>query len=285
VGDFTGDGRDDLMVFNGRNWKMPYFLMLRSDGDRLVYSRRYDRYLPGWEMGPSEKFFVGDFNGDGRQEVISQNTTDWNQVHLMIFGSTGSQLSLTDRFYGEIRIGRILYWTMRRQDELFLPNFNGDKATDLVIFNGRDWSSEYLGLFACEEGKLSFSRRYQDNIPGWTMRRRDRFHVADFNGDGRDDLVVYNSLNWSTQYLCMLRSNGDGTLQGSWQADRIGAWNLGNSDSFHVADFRGGAGWEDLFVYNKNWFGLLRSYKNRYVLETIYPKWIHNHRYHAFGWW
>jgi hypothetical protein len=285
VGDFSGDGRDDLMVFNGRDWDVPYFLMLRSSGNSLVYSRRYDQYLPGWEMGRNEKFFVGDFNGDGRKEVISQNTTDWNQVHLMIFASTGSQLALTDRFYGEIRIGRNLYWTMRRQDELFLPNFDGDKTTDLAIFNGRDWTPEYLALFACVEGKLSFRRRYQDEIPGWTMRRRDRFHVADFNGDGRDDLVVFNSKNWSTQYLCMLRSNGDGSLQGSWQSDWIDAWNLSDADAFHVADFRGTSGWEDLFVYNKDWFGLLRSYRTRYVLEAVYPKWIHNHRYHAYGWW
>lgn len=285
AGDFSGDGRSDLMVFNGTDWSMPYFLMLRSTGDNLTYSRRYDRFLPGWEMGRHEKFFVGDFNGDGRQEVLSQNTQDWNQVHLMVFRSLGSSLGLTDRFYGEIRINNGLFWTMRRQDELFLPNFNGDKTTDLVIFNGRDWSPEYLGLFALVEGKLSFRHRYDGSVPGWDMRRRDRFYVSDVNGDGKQDLVVYNGSNWSTQYLGMLRSNGDGTLSGSWQSDWIGSWNLGAGDDFHVADFRGAAGWDDLFVFNKNWFGLLRSYATRYQLEAIYPKWIHNHRYHAYGWW
>lgn len=285
AGDFTGDGRVDLMVFNGVDWNMPYFLMLRSTGNDLVYSRRYDRFLPGWEMGRHEKFFVGDFNGDGRQEVISQNTQDWNQVHLMVFRSTGPELALTDRFYGEIRINGGLFWTMRRQDELFLPNFNGDKTTDLAIFNGRDWTPEYLGMFALVEGKLSFRHRYDGGIPGWDLSRRDRFYVADVNGDGRQDLVVYNSKNWSTQYLGILRSNGDGTLVGSWQDDWIGSWNLGDGDDFHVADFRGAAGWDDLFVYNKNWFGLLRSYSTSFHLEAIYPKWIHNHRYHAYGWW
>jgi hypothetical protein len=52
-----------------------------------------------------------------------------------------------------------------------------------------------------------------------------------------------------------------------------------------VGDFRGGAGWDDLFVYNDDWFGLLRSYSTQYSLETIYRKWIHNHRYHKWGWW
>lgn len=285
AGDFDGDGKADLMVFNGTDWSMPYFILLQSTGSDLVYRHRYDRFLPGWEMGRHEKFFVGDFNGDGRKEVLTQNTEDWNQVHLMVFRSLGNSLALTDRYYGEIRINGGLYWTMRRQDELFTPNFDGNKTTDLVIFNGRDWTPEYLGLFAMNEGKLSFRHRYEDRVPGWDMRRRDRFYVADVNGDGKQDLVVYNSKNWSTQYLGILRSNGDGSLSGTWQDDWIGSWNLGDGDDFHVADFRGAAGWDDLFVYNKNWFGLLRSYSNRYQLEAIYPKWIHNHRFHSLGWW
>lgn len=286
AGDFSGDGRDDLMVFNGRDWNMPYFLMLRSTGTQLVYSRRYDRYLPGWEMGRNERFHVGDYNGDGRMGVIAHNTQDWNQVHLMIFNSTGSALSLADRYYGTIQQGNSLFWTMRRQDELIPVNFNGDRTKDLAIFNGRDWGPEYLALFACNEaGRLQFRRRYEDTIPGWNMRRRDRFYAADVNGDGNEDLVVFNAVNWSTQYLGILRSNGENALQGTWQSGWIGGWNLGSVDNFHVAEFRGTGGWTDLFVYNQGWFGLLRSHSNRYALEAIYRRWIHNHRYHGFGFW
>jgi hypothetical protein len=105
------------------------------------------------------------------------------------------------------------------------------------------------------------------------------------NGDGRDDLSIYNGVNWSTQYLGILRSTGGGNLQGTWQDDWIGGWNLGSGDDFHVSNFRGGAAWDDLFVFNKDWFGLLRSHSNHYKLEAIYPKWFHNHRYHPSGLW
>jgi hypothetical protein len=233
-------------------------------------------------MGKHERFFVGDFDGDGNEEVIAQNRDDWSQVHFMVFASNGSRLFLRDRYYGTIKFP---FWTMRRKDEIHVLDFNGDGTSDVAIFNGRNWGPEYLALFAVDEGFLTGERRYEDTIPGWDMRRRDRFWAANVDGDDDDDLVVYNGENWSTEYLGMLRSDGDDALQGSWQDGWIGGWNLGENDDFQVADFRGTGGWDDLFVFNEGWFGLLRSYSNRYVLETIYRKWIKNHRYHDFGWW
>lgn len=52
-----------------------------------------------------------------------------------------------------------------------------------------------------------------------------------------------------------------------------------------VADFRGSAGWDDLYIFNAGCFGMLRSYPNHFRLETIYRKWIFNHRFHSLGWW
>ncbi len=286
VCDFTGDGRDDLLVFNGSNWSIPYFGMLRSTGTSLQMSRRYDKFLPGWEMGRHEKFHVGDFDGDGREEVASFNTQSWSQVHFMVFSSTGTQLSLRDRHYGTIPG----FWQMRRNDKLHVLDFTGDDHDDFAIFNGLDWGPVYLGYLQSDDGKLVGRRRYdnsQNHLPGWQMQRRDRWHPADVNGDGRDDLVVYNKDNWSTQYLGIIRSSAGTSFSvtGSWQADWVNGWNLGSADLFAVCDFRGSAGWEDLYVFNAGWFGLLRSYQNHFRLETIYRKWIFNHRYHASGWW
>jgi hypothetical protein len=289
VADIDGDGRKDLLVYNGKNWSMPYLLMVRSTGTALQYVRRYDRYLPGWEMGRNEKFHVGDFNNDGREEFAVIDRLSWGQVHLRIYTWTGSHLALRARHYGTIPTATGgLFWTMRRNDRIYPLDYDGDGTTDLAIFNGADWGPVYLGMMRVVEGQLVPQRRYdnaQNNVPGWQMRRHDRFWVANVNGNDRQDLVVYNATNWSTQYLGMLRSQGSGNLQGTWQNAWIGGWNLSSFDDFHVSDFRGNGGWEDLIVYNKNWLGLLRSHSNHYKLEAIYHKWIHNHRYHPNGLW
>lgn len=290
VADFNNDGRDDLMVFNGLDWDKPYFILLRSTGTQLAYVRRYDRFLPdvAWAMGPHEKFLLGDFNGDGRKDVATWNRVDWTKVTLQIFTSTGTDLDLAEKHFGVIAYPPfpLFNFSLRSNDKPVVLDFNGDGRDDLAVFNGVNWQTEYLVLFASSAAaKLETRRLYADTVPGWNLKPLDTFHAADVNGDGRDDLVVFNAWNWQTQFLGMLQSTGADALQGSWQDDRIGGWNLSDQDSFRPAEFRGANGWTDLFVFNKNVFGLLRSKANSYQGEAVYPYHIHNHRYQRGGLW
>lgn len=292
VADFNNDGKDDLFIYNGKNWNMPYLVMLRANTTSLSYVRRYDRNLPGtWEMGRNERFFVGDYNGDGKQSLIAQDRDSWNQIHLRVFNinSSSNALVQASRYYGPIE-GSNFVWNMNRKDDLYVGDFNGDGMDDLALFNGLNWNGAYLGLFNSNSGALTLRRTYSNaagftGLPGWGLQRKDRFWVSDVDGTKGSDLIVYNHENWDSQYLGILRSDGDFSLAGSWQKDWIGGWNLSGADDFRVADFRGAGGWDDLFVFNENWFGLLRSHRTAFQLESINHKWITQHRYHGWGLW
>lgn len=272
VADFDGDGKKDLIVFNGPDWAIPYVGMLRSTGMGFSLVRRYDANLPGWQMRPGDRHAVGDFTGNGREDLWVFNGADWSIPYLGMLQSNGTSLSMTRRYDAKLP-----GWQMRPNDRHYVGDLDGDGKADLYVFNGQDWSIAYLGMWRSLGNALCLVERYDGNAPGWQMRRNDRHWVADINGDGRRDLVVYNYQDWRTEYLGKMLSTGTG-LSCSWAADWVGEWNLGSVDRFEVCNYEGAAGQRDLFVHNQNWFGMIRSSPN-FNLQRIYYRWIHNYRY------
>ena len=282
LADFDGDGRMEMTIFNGKNWSMPYLGIYRiNDNNQLVFLQRFDKYLPGWEMGRNEKFQFCDVNGDGRDDIVAMNQSNWSKAHIHVYVSQGNgSFSLKDRYYGKIDNG--ITWNINRKDKYFFGDWNGDKICDFGIFNGKSFTTEFLGLFRFNgQGKMSGLRLHSDSIPGWNFQANDVIKPFDKNGDSITDMVVFNAYDWGDrEYLGILSNNGQGSLSGRWQEGWIGGWNLGSVDKLKVVDFRGGSEWDDLFIFNKNWFGMLRGQKTHFSLEAIYYRWIQNQRYH-----
>jgi IgA Peptidase M64/FG-GAP-like repeat len=272
VADFDGDGKDDLVVFNGPDWAMPYLGMLRSSGSSFNVVHRYDRNLPSWQMTPGDQFYVGDFSGGGKDDLFVFNGSNWAFPYLGMLQSTGSSLTMAHRYDHYLPS-----WQMTPHDRLYVGDFDGDGKADVYIANGQDWSIAYLGMLRSNGSSLSMAHRYDGAVPGWQMRAHDQFWVGDINADGRADLFVYNSNDWATQYLGTMISGG-ASLSASWTADWVGEWNLGTVDRFEPCDFEGVGGRRDLIVHNHDWLGLIRA-TPALLLQKIYYRWIHNYRY------
>jgi hypothetical protein len=272
VDDFDGDGLVDVFVFNGGDWSIPYLGMLQSHGSGLSQVHRYDGNLPDWQMRPSDQFFVGDFNGDKKVDLFVFNGSAWSIPYLGMLASSGSALSMATRYDGNMPD-----WQMRPSDQHFIGDFDGDGKADLFVFNGDAWSIAYLGMLRSGGSSLAMTQRYEGNAPGWQMRTHDRHYVADLNGDGKTDLVVFNANDWTPVYLGRMISTGTG-LRCDWAADWIGGWHLGNVDRFEPCNYQGISGKRDLFVHNTDWFGMLQS-AAPWSLDQIYYRWIHNYRY------
>jgi hypothetical protein len=196
VGDFSGDGKEDLWVFNGSNWSIPYLGMLRSNGTSLSMSKRYDGTMPGWQMRPNDRHYVGDFDGDGKADLYVFNGTNWSIAYLGMLKSTGSQLSLTRRYDGNAP-----GWQMRAHDRHWIADVNRDGKADLFVYNHQDWTPEYLGTMI-SSGTDLVSAWKEDWVGEWNLGTVDRFEPCDFEGvGGKRDLIVHN-----TDWLGMIRA-------------------------------------------------------------------------------
>jgi len=282
VGDFDGDGKEDFYIVNTTTWSTKYVGMMKAASNKMSFIKRYDNNLgaPGyWTMAKNDKFYVGDFDGDKKADLYMANLKDWTTNYVGMLKSTGATLNCI-RVFNNTLPG----WTMADNDQHLVGDFDGDGKADMYVFNGTNWNPEYLLMLKSTGSNLSYVKRFDGVIPGWEMAPNDRLYVADANGDGKKDLYIYNTSNWDKEYLGILTSNGT-TLSGTWQKDWIGSWNLGSVDKLAVTNFNGGSGWDDLFIYNTSWFGMLRS--NTTSLSQVYisPNYIHNFKYHKLGWW
>lgn len=272
VADFNGDGKKDLFVFNGSNWAIPYVGMLRSNGASFTLVKRYDANMPGWQMKPGDRHFVGDFSGNGVEDLWVFNGSNWSMAYLGMLRSTGTALSMSKRYDGSMP-----GWQMRANDKHYVGDFTGDGKADLYVFNGTNWSMAYLGMLKSTGTQLSLVRRYDGNAPGWQMRAHDTHWIADVNRDGKADLFVYNHQDWTPEYLGTMISSGT-DLVSAWREDWVGEWNLGTVDRFEPCDYEGVGGRRDLIVHNTDWIGMIRA-TPALSLQRIYYKWIHNYDY------
>jgi hypothetical protein len=273
--DLDGDGKKDLVVFNGDDWSMSYVGLLRSTGWGFYQYRRYDGDIPGWGgLARHDQLFVGDVSGDGKDDVVIFNGDDWSMSYVGLFRSTATGLTMTRRYDGDIPG----WGGLRKHDRLILSDFDGDGRDDLYITTGDDWSMTYVGMFRAQGYGFAYVRRYDGDVPGWGgLRKHDRFFPADLTGDGKVDLWAWNYQDWSTEYLGRLVSTGT-ALQASFHGDWVGEWNLGAVDDFEVADFTGTRGTPALYVHNTNWFGVIDG-RTGYTLRKIYYRWLHDYRY------
>jgi hypothetical protein len=245
AGDFNGDGRDDLLVHNDNAIQL-----YRSNGSQLDLVFSAVERVPGsWQFKPDDQFYVGDFNGDGKDEVVIYNSTNWVMEYLGLLVDDGNNgLRLVVRYDDSMP-----NWQFHRHDRFYVADFDGDGRKDLFVFNGSDWSTPYVGMLRSTGTGFTVVRRYDGSMPSWQMRQNDRHYVGDFNGDGREDLWVFNGGDWSIPYLGMLRSEGTSLSMTQRYDENLAGWQMRPEDQYYVGDFDGD-GKTDLYVFNgKNW--------------------------------
>jgi hypothetical protein len=221
VGDFTGDGKQDLAVVDTVDYGGSAGVsVLLGNGDGSFQSPvSYTVGANPWAVA------VGDFNGDGIPDLAVVNVNMQNPtgtVNVLLGNGDGS-------FQAPVS-----YAVGHYPQAVAVADFNGDGTPDLAVANYNDGTvSVLLG-----NGDGSFQKALSQVIGGHPSDVK----AADLNGDGHPDLVVSGYVPSSPVAVSVLLGNGDG----SFQAPMIAA---ANALSPVVGDFNGD-GIPDLVVSN-----------------------------------
>ena len=178
VGDFNGDGKQDLAVAHMFSGNVGVLL---GDGQGAFQSAA--TYAVGSFPGCVA---VGDFNGDDKQDLVTANRSSNNVSVLLGDGHGAFQSAVTSA-------------AEPLPSFLAVGDFNGDGKRDLVV------TSDSLGYVTLMLGRGdgTFQR---GNASGPDIRS---VALGDFNGDGKQDLATASDAGLVTVQL----GNGNGSFQ------------------------------------------------------------------------
>ncbi|HMT45057.1 MAG TPA: FG-GAP-like repeat-containing protein, partial [Chakrabartia sp.] len=211
VGDFNGDGKDDVFRYIPEITGADVWLSNGSSFDRTG----------GWTsaLHGAAQWYVGDFDGDGKDDIFRT-----------IAGTSGADVWLSDgtRF---VQDGS---WTSDQHagDPWHIGDFNGDGKDDIFRFVAETSKTE---VYLSTGHSFEAAGAWADVSPGG-----EAWYEGDFNGDGLTDIFRY--VPGTTGANVWLSDGTKFVDSGNWTPAGHGP------ERWYVADVNGD-GKDDLFRY------------------------------------
>ena len=209
TGDFNGDGRDDILWRN-TDGQLSNWLATAAGGFTQNNANAAAVVPTSWQV-----VGTGDFNGDGRDDILWRNTdgTVSNWLGTASGGFTPNDANAA-RFVPTS-------WTV-----VGTGDFNGDGRDDILWRNSNGQVSDWLGQ--ANGGFILNDANALTNVDtAWKV-----VGTGDFNGDGRDDILWRNDNGQLSNWLG--QANGgfvnNGAVSGAfvplaWSVVAIGDYN------------------------------------------------------------
>lgn len=253
IGDFNGDGKDDVIQFS-----------LTAGGNSYVWLSTGSGFTPWkvWGTGHTSSDKIGDFNGDGKDDVIQFSSTAGGNSYVWLSNGSG--------------FGAWTVWGTGHTSADRLGDFNGDGKTDVIqLQNGNSYvwlstgtgftpwtvwgrghtSADRLGDFN-GDGKTDVIQLQNGNsyvwlstgssFAPWTVwgtGHTSPDKLGDFNGDGRTDLILLTTSLGGRSYVRLSQGN-------LFNSRKL--WGTGHTSSDKLGDFNGDGRTDVIQLLNDN---------------------------------
>ena len=170
----------------------------RNPSNFMIFQSPYSM-LSNWP--PADRYATGDFNGDGKTDLLGWNLgRNEFQVALHTKNASSPTGAATLQPAGVWLSG----WAQSNEVNMVIGDFNGDKKDDIALVHqptGEWWVALSTGT------AFQASNGYKSGVwlKPWAVGAHHKIAALDVNGDGFCDLVEYNTLEKSFQAVL---SNG-----------------------------------------------------------------------------
>jgi len=227
-GDFNGDGIEDVVVQSAEQGGEAEIRLGAAMGDGFETVQTFTRGALGIDWSPNDTVLeVGDFNGDGRDDLFAQSIEFGRPQYLLLADSAGRFNAVADT----IPADHLGFGWSADQTRIVAGDFNGDGQSEILL-QGNDASGVFYVIVGREEG------RFVAHGQGWIENYLDQrwaaeettIHVGDFNGDRRDDLLLQPLRHIRPGHpedarFALILADADGrftTVGSTWDADDLG---------------------------------------------------------------
>ena len=196
TGDLNGDGIPDLAILGLTSKdQIAYAISVYLGKPDGTFAPHVDYPLPAdWTIPPG--FSVGDFNGDGKPDLLAVTGSLGASACIFLGNGDGT-------FQTSVPLSLDLPSGLSSYGAIASADLNGDGKLDLVIV-GNDPTLVLLG-----NGDTTFQPATP--YPGISG---PYLAIGDFNGDGKPDLAITgNSTYGQPSVVSVLTNQGDGTFQ------------------------------------------------------------------------
>lgn len=196
---------------------------------------------------PKDKIVSGDFNGDGKDDVLrfydsglSSIGQDEMQMSVTLGGKNQSSVWYTDDWYS----------AENACDRVTAGDFNGDGKDDIAAMYYYDSGYVKIHIFLSTGSSFKPWQAWYETSSYKAENIGSRFVAGDFNGDGKDDLAAMYAYNGGTVGIHVWTSTGSSlNNMETWYYTE--EYNISKVESRFVAGDFNGDGKDDLAnMYN-----------------------------------